>query len=67
MRGLGPGVVSVVRPISVKLLDLFYSGIHLYILLSPYLSFISFLYLSLYLLGDDTSIRKVRKRAKIRN
>ena len=25
----------------------------LYILLSPYLSFISFLYLDLYLLGDD--------------
>ena len=34
------------------------SGIHLYILLSPHLCFISFLYLDLYLLGDDTSISK---------
>ena len=54
MRGLGPGVVSVVWPTSVYLLDLFYSDIQLYILLSPYLSFIFFLYLNLYLLGDDT-------------
>ena len=28
----------------------------LYILLGPYLSFVSFLYLDLYLLGDDASI-----------
>ena len=32
-----------------------YSGIQLYILLSPYLCFISF-FLDLYLLGDDTLI-----------
>ena len=37
------------------MLDFFYSGIQLYIL-SPYLSFISFLYLDLYLKRDDTSI-----------
>ena len=54
MRGLGPYVVSVVW----GLLDIFYSGIQLYILLSPYLCLISFLYLDLYLLGDDTSISK---------
>ena len=53
---LGPDVVSVDGPTAVKLLDFFYSGIHLYQLLSPYLCFISFLYLHLYLLGDDTSI-----------
>ena len=33
----------------------FYSGIQLSILLSPYICFMSFLYLNLYLL-DDTSI-----------
>ena len=54
MRGLGPDVVSVVW----GLLDIFYSGIQLYILLSHYLCLISFLYLDLYLLGDDTSISK---------
>ena len=32
-------------PTWVKLLDLFYSGIQSYVLLSPYLCFISFLYL----------------------
>ena len=50
MRGLGPT--------GVLLLDFIYSGIQLLILLSPYLCFISFLYLDLYLLEDDTSIRK---------
>ena len=34
--------------------DLIYSGIQLYILLSGNLCFISFIYLDLYLLGDDT-------------
>ena len=34
----------------------FYSGIQLYVLLSRYLCVISFLYLDLHLLGDDTSI-----------
>ena len=53
MRGLGPDDVSVVEPTGVLLLDFFSLGIQL----SPYLCFISFLYLDLYLLGDDTSIR----------
>ena len=47
--------MSVVGPIRGYLLDLFYSGIQLYILLSPYICFISF-YHDLYLLGNDTSI-----------
>ena len=37
----------------VNLLDFFCSGIQFYALLSPYLCFISFLYLELYFLGDD--------------
>ena len=32
------------------------SGIQFYLLLSPYLCFISFLYLDLYVLGDDALI-----------
>ena len=46
--------VSVVGPTEVYLFDFFYSGMQLYALLSPYLCFISFLNLDLYLLGDDT-------------
>ena len=34
------------------LLDFFCSGIQLYLLLSPYLCFITLLYLDLYVLGD---------------
>ena len=34
-----------------------YSGSQLYILLSTYLCVISFLYLDLYLIGDDTWMR----------
>ena len=56
MRGLGPDVMSVVGPTWVSLLDLFCSGIQLYILLSPYLCFILFFYYDLYSLGNDTSI-----------
>ena len=41
-----------VRPTWVYLLDFFCSGIQFYLLLSPYLCFISFLYLDLYVLGD---------------
>ena len=37
----------------VYLLDFFCSGIQFYLLLSPYLCFISLLYLDLYVLGDD--------------
>ena len=40
----------------VYLLDFFCSGIQFYLLFSPYLCFISFLYLDLYVLGDDALI-----------
>ena len=51
-----PEVVSVVGPTGILLLYFFYSGIQLYILLSPCLCVISFLYLDLYFIGEDTSI-----------
>ena len=44
-----------VGPTGVYLLDFFCSGIQLY-LLSAYLCFISFVYLDLYVLGDDALI-----------
>ena len=40
----------------VYLFDFFCSGIQFYLLLSPYLCFISFLYIDLYVLGDDALI-----------
>ena len=46
-------LLAVVRPTGVYLFDFFCSGIEL---LSPYLCFISFLYLDLYVLGDDAWI-----------
>ena len=48
--------LAVVRPIGFYLLDFFCSRIQFYLLLSPYLCFISFLYLDLYVLGDDALI-----------
>ena len=42
--------------IGLYLLDFFCSGIQFNLLLSPYLCFISFLYLDLYVLGDDALI-----------
>ena len=45
-----------VGPTRVYLLDFFCSGIPFYLLLSPYLFFISLLYLDLYVLGDDALI-----------
>ena len=45
-----------VGPTWVYLLNFFGSGIQLYLLLSPYLCFISLLYLDLYVLGDDALI-----------
>ena len=48
----------VVRPTGVYLLDFFCSGIQFYLLLSPYLCFISFLYLDLYVVGGDALISK---------
>ena len=47
-----------VEPTGIYLLDFFCSGIQFYLLLSPYLCFISFLYLDLYVLGDDAFISK---------
>ena len=49
-------LLAVVRPTGVYLLDFFFSGIQFYELLSPYLCFISLLYLDLYVLGDGTWI-----------
>ena len=46
----GPDALVVVMPTGVYLLDLFCSGIQFYVLLSPRLCFISFLYLDLYVL-----------------
>ena len=43
-----------VGPTRVYLLDFFCSGIQFYLLLSPYLCFISLLYLDLYVLGVDS-------------
>ena len=48
--------MSVVRPTGVILLDIFCSSIQLYTLLSPFLCFITLLYLDLYILGDDSWI-----------
>ena len=45
-----------VGPTGVYLLNFFRSCIQLYLLLSPYLCFISLLYLDLYVLGDDALI-----------
>ena len=45
-----------VGPTGVYLLYFFCSGIQFYLLLSPYLCFISLLYLDLYVLGDDALI-----------
>ena len=56
MRGLGSDVLSVVGPTGVSLFDFFYSCVQLYIRLNTYVCFISFFYVDLYLLGDDTSI-----------
>ena len=49
-------LLAVVRPTRVNPLDFCCSGIQFYVLLSPYLCFISFLYLDLYVLGDDAWI-----------
>ena len=45
-----------VGPTGVYLLDFFWSGIQIYLLLGPYLCFIFLLYLDLYVLGDDAMI-----------
>ena len=50
--------LAVVRHTGVYVLDFFCNGIWFYVLLSPYLCFISFLYLDIYMyvLGDDAWI-----------
>ena len=48
-----------IGPTGVYLLDFFCSGIQFYLLLSPYLCFISLLYLDLYVLRDDALIRGI--------
>ena len=45
-----------VGPAGVYLLDLFCSSVQFYLLLSPYLCFISFLNLDLYVLEDDALV-----------
>ena len=50
MRWYGLDALAVVRPTGVYLLDFFCPGIQFYLLFSPYLCFISFLYLDLYVL-----------------
>ena len=45
-----------VWPIEFYSMDFFCSGIQFHLLLSPYLCFISLLYLDLYVLGDDALI-----------
>ena len=45
-----------VGPTGVYLLAFFCSDSQFYLLLSPYLGFISLLYLDLYVLGDDALI-----------
>ena len=45
-----------VEPTGVYLLDFFALVVQFYLLLSPYLGFISFLYLDLYVLGDNALI-----------
>ena len=47
-----------VGPTGVYLLDFFCTRIQFYLLLSPYLCFISLLCLDLYVLGDDSLIVK---------
>ena len=56
MRWWGPDAVAVVRHTGVYLFEFFCSGIQFCLLLSPYLCFLSFLYLDLYVLGDDALI-----------
>ena len=52
---VGSDALAIVRPTGVYLLDFLCSGIQFHLLLSPYLCLISFLYLDLYILGDDAN------------
>ena len=51
-----PDALAVARPTRVYLMDFICSGIQFYLLLGPYLCFISFLNLDLYVLGDDVDM-----------
>ena len=51
-----PDAFAAVMPPRVYLLDFYCSGIQFDLLLRSYLCFISFLYLDLYVLGDDALI-----------
>ena len=51
-----PDASADVRPTRIYQLDFICSSIQFYVLLSPDLCFISFLYLDLYVLGDDVWI-----------
>ena len=50
---IDPVALTVVRSTRIYLLDFFCSSIQFYVLFSPYLCFITFLYLDLYVFGDD--------------
>ena len=58
MRWLGSNALAVVRPTEVYLLDFFFSSIQFYLPLSHYLCLIFFLYLDLYVLGDNALLSK---------
>ena len=51
-----PDALAVCQAHQVYLLDFFCSSINFYLLLSPYLCFISLLYPDLYVLGDGALI-----------
>ena len=52
----GPNALVVVRPTRVYLFDFFCSCMQLYVLMGPYIFFISLIHLDLYVLGDDAWI-----------
>ena len=56
INGMDLMLLLFVQPTGVYLLDFFCSGIQFCLLLSPYLCFISLLYLDLYVFGDDALI-----------
>ena len=53
MRWYGPDALLFVGPTGVYLYDFFCSDVQFYLLLSPYLCFISLLFFDLFVLGND--------------
>ena len=53
---MGTDALALVGPTGIYLVDFFCSSIQLYLLLSPYLCFIFFFNLDLYVLEDDALI-----------